>query len=41
MNSLLDFSEKLIDISILISIVGISLSLLLLLYRVMQGSTLR
>ena len=39
MNSLLDFSEKLIDISILISIVGISLSLLLLLYRVMQGPT--
>ena len=39
MNSLLDFSEKLIDISLLISIVGISLSLLLLLYRVMQGPT--
>src|SRR5699024_439804 len=39
MNSLLDFSEKLIDIATVISIVGISISLLLLLYRVMKGPT--
>lgn len=37
--SLLEFSEKFIDISVLIGFIGISFSLVLLLYRIITGPT--
>ncbi|WP_217586781.1 Na(+)/H(+) antiporter subunit F1 [Lentibacillus saliphilus] len=39
MTDALAISERILDISILISIVGISLSLILLVYRIIKGPT--
>ncbi|WP_163526428.1 monovalent cation/H+ antiporter complex subunit F [Halobacillus ihumii] len=39
MEDILTFTQSLIDISVVISVVGVSISLLLLLYRTVKGPT--
>ncbi|WP_079530351.1 monovalent cation/H+ antiporter complex subunit F [Halobacillus hunanensis] len=39
MDDLLSFTQSLIDISVVISVIGVSISLLLLLYRTVKGPT--
>ncbi|MUV39556.1 Na(+)/H(+) antiporter subunit F1 [Lentibacillus sp. JNUCC-1] len=39
MNDLLSLSARFLDIAVLLSIIGISLSLVLLLYRIIKGPT--